>query len=211
MGACFVPLRLRHLENAEDEDAIPWNLHVVEVNDCVVLVEARRKRIIESRAGILLVAAARHQSQTLGRQRHHRREGVGLVAGLQRLKAGHQQLVGHHAAGRQHLGAVNGDALAILVDDRSDELLVGLLLRRARLISLRIDDDVGQEQVVVARISEIVFQRGGPRGLIVAESPTGPCGSRPASRRRDPANARTCRNSRPPIARGRDGAAPVRS
>jgi len=50
-----------------------------------------------------------------------------LVAGLQRLDAGDQHLVGQDAAGRQHLGAAHRDARRVAIDHAGGQERVGLL------------------------------------------------------------------------------------
>ena len=169
MRARVVPLCLRHFQVAADENAIPWDFYVLEIDHGVVLVEAGGERIVEDGGRVLLVAAPRHQRQAFSRQRHRRRERIRLVAGLQCLKAGHEQFVRHDATGRQHLGATNGDAIGVFVDDRGDKLRVGLIAGGFRLVGLRIDDHVRQEQVVIARIGEIMIECRGAGRVIGAE------------------------------------------
>ncbi len=65
---------------------------------------------------------------------------------------------------------------------------------RLRLVGLRIDDDVGREEVVVARMVEIGFDRRCLRRIIVAEGFERPI-RKPTrrTRRRDPASDRPSR------------------
>ena len=55
--------------------------------------------------------------------------------GFQRLDGRDQHLVGHRAAGAEHLRAADRDALAVLVAHAGDEELVRLLRRRSLLRS----------------------------------------------------------------------------
>ena len=50
-----------------------------------------------------------------------------LLTGFQRLDGAHEHFVGHRTARAKHLGAPNGDSVAVLVADASDEEFVGLL------------------------------------------------------------------------------------
>jgi len=46
---------------------------------------------------------------------------------------------------------------------------IGLSSRRFGLVRLRVDDDVGQEQIVVAGVLKIGFQRGRASRIVIAE------------------------------------------
>ena len=92
-----------------------------------------------------------------------------LVPWLQRLDAGDQDLVGHDCAGRQHLGATHRDPRRIAIDHAGRQVLVLLLARALRAIRLRVDDHIGEVEVVVAGLAIIVRQRAGPRPVIGLE------------------------------------------
>jgi len=51
--------------------------------------------------------------------------GQRFLAGFQRLHVGDQQFVGHDRAGAEHLGAADGDAGGILVDNAGNQVSVG--------------------------------------------------------------------------------------
>ena len=56
----------------------------------------------------------------------------------------------------------------VLVDDARDQILL-LLAPGLTAVGLRVDDDVGEEQIVAAGIVEIIEQRLGARGAVAAE------------------------------------------
>ena len=89
------------------------------------------------------------------------RDGEALLARLQRLQVRDQDLLGHDRAGAEHLGAAHGHAFRILVHDPHGHLLARLLAPRLGAVALRIDDDVAEVEVVVARIRVVVAERGG--------------------------------------------------
>ena len=92
-----------------------------------------------------------------------------LVARLQRLDAGDQHLVGHDAAGRQHLGAAHRDPGHIAIDDAGREVRVLLLAGALRAVGLRVDDHVGEVEIVVAGMAVIVRERTGARLVVGLE------------------------------------------
>jgi hypothetical protein len=83
-------LALTHLDVFEHEDAFPRHLHVVKIDDGVVLIEAARERIVEHRRRGLLVGFARKHFQAGRVDRHHERDRVALVARRQRLDTRHE-------------------------------------------------------------------------------------------------------------------------
>ena len=155
MAGRVVELRAAHVGVAVDEHALPRHLHVVEIDQRVVLVEARRDRIVEHRHRGRLVGLARQHAQAFGVHRQRAGEGEVLLAGLQRLQVGDEHLVRHDRTGAEHLGAADGDAAGVLVDDARDQVL-GLLAPVLAALGLRIDDHVGEEVVVAARLLEII-------------------------------------------------------
>ncbi len=139
-----VELLLAHLQVLEDEDPLPRHLDVVEIEHSVVLVEPARQRIVEHRWRRGLVGLARQHGQALGVHRDRERQGVVLIAGLQRLDAGDEDFIGHDAAGRQHLGAAHRNALCILIHHAGGQERILLLRRALGAVGLRVDDDVGE-------------------------------------------------------------------
>jgi len=68
----------------------------------------------------------------------------------------------------RHLGATDGYARCVLIDHARHQSLV-LVAPILRTIRLRIDDDVGQEQVAAAGIVEIAGKRFGARFVVPGE------------------------------------------
>ena len=169
MGRRSVELLERHLDALVHEYPLPGHLDVVEIHHRVVLVELARQRIVEARHRMLLVGLSRQHPQALGIHRYGERHRLLLVARRQRLDAGDEHLVGHDGRGPQHLGAADGQAGRVLVDDAGGEERVGLGVGRLRAVGLGIDDHVGEEQVVVPGEAVIVAHRRGPLGIMRLE------------------------------------------
>ena len=149
-----VELLLAHLDVAGDEHALPRNLDVVEIEHRVVLVEtARRADCRTPMSARLLVGFAREHLQALCIHRNREGDRVVLVAGLQRLDAGDEHFVGHDAAGASIL------APRIVMPSASRSTTPAVRNGSAcsagalRAVRLRIDDDVGEIEIVVARVA----------------------------------------------------------
>ena len=164
-----VELPVRHGNIARDEDALPRHLHLVEIEDRVVLVIAAGKRIVVHRFRRVLIRPAREHAQALGVHRNAKGERVGLLALLQGLDVRDQHLVRHDARSAEHLGALHRDALVVAIDLARNEEGIGLLARTLGAIGLRVDDDIGEEQIVVAREAVIVVERAGALPVIGLE------------------------------------------
>ena len=182
-------LRIEHLELLEvavQQHVLPGDQHVVEHEDGVVLVEARRQRIVERRphhARRHLVGGAAEQldaGRVHRRDEHHRQVGIvdrhgGVLA--------EEIVMGQRRGGRHHLGARHVDAgIGLLLD--GDEHVLDLV-GGARAVDRRIDDGVVHEQHVLLRapvpglgvVGELSVERViGPervhqRGLVVGRAP----------------------------------------
>jgi hypothetical protein len=86
-----------------------------------------------------------------------------LLAGLQRLAGAYVDFVRHDRAGGEQLGAADGDAGGVFVDDVRNQVVApfALIAKRLRPVALDVVDDVGQEQIVATRMFEIIQQRAG--------------------------------------------------
>ena len=84
------------------------------------------------------------------------------------MQIGDEDFVRHDRRCAEHLGAANGDAGRILVDDARDQIL-RLFAPGLAALGLRIDDDVGQEQIALAGIIEIIGERLGALGAVLAK------------------------------------------
>ena len=144
---------------AVDEDPLPGHVHFVKVDEGIVLVEMRRERIVILGGGSRLVRAARHDLDA--RVAHRDREGdrVLLLAGLQGLDIGDEHLVGHDRPGAEHLRPAHRDSGGVLVHYAAGEVLLALVAGVPGPVGLRVDDDVGEVEIVVARPREVVEQR----------------------------------------------------
>ena len=163
-----VKLRAAHVGIAIDEQPLPRHFDVVEIHQRVVFVEARRERVVVERNGMLLVGLARQDAQALGIHRQRAGEGERLLAGLERLQIGDEHFVGHDRGGAEHLGAADGDAARILIDDPRHQILI-LLAPAFAALGLRIDDHVGEKKIVLRGEIEIVGERLGALGAVLAE------------------------------------------
>jgi hypothetical protein len=103
---------------------------------------------------VSFVGLARQNADALGIHRQRAAEREIFLARLERLQVGDEYLVGHDRGRAQHLGAADRDAGRILVDDARHEIL-GLLAPAFGALGLRVDDHVGQEQVVLRRVIDI--------------------------------------------------------
>jgi hypothetical protein len=94
-----------------------------------------------------------------------------VLALPQRLAGTDIDLVRHDRAGGEQLGAADGYAGGVLVDDARDQV-VGpgpLIPERLRPVALDVVDDIGQEQVVASCIVEIILQRPRPLWVVALE------------------------------------------
>ena len=134
------------------QHVLPGDERVVEHEDRIVLVEARRQRIVVGRAHDarhhLVGGAAEqlHARRVHRRDEHHRQ--VGIVDRHRRVLA-EEIVVRQRRRGRDHLGAGDIDAgVGLLLDGDEDVLhLVG----GAGAVDRRIDDGVVHEQDVFLR------------------------------------------------------------
>ena len=76
--------------------------------------------------------------------------------GLHRAERRDQDLVAQHRPGAEHLRPAERDALAVLVAHRDGEVRVAALAPGLRAVALRVDDDVGEVEVAVAREGIVV-------------------------------------------------------
>ncbi|MNR05681.1 hypothetical protein D3C85_1217250 [compost metagenome] len=165
---CHVPLRMRHLHVVVHEHAVPGHLHFVEVDDGVVLVQAAGQRVVEGGNRRRLVGLAREHLHALGIERNAGGEAQVLLAGLQRLDGADEHFVGHRRGRAQHLRALDGDALGVLVDHAGDQTF-GLLPGVLAAVALGIDDDVRQVQVAIAGVLVVVPERLGALCVVALE------------------------------------------
>ena len=168
MAPGLVELLAADIGVAIDEQTVPRHLDVVEIDQRVVLVEARRERVVEHRYRRGLVGLARQHANALGVHRQRAGKSEVFFTRLQRLQIGDQHLVGHDRGRSEHLGAADGDAGGILVDDARDEVL-SLVAPVLGALGLRVDDHVGEEQVALGGIVDIVFQRLGALRPVLAK------------------------------------------
>ena len=117
---------------------------------------------------MLLVGLARQDAQPLGIHRQRAGEGERLLAGLERLQIGDEHFVGHDRGGAEHLGAADGDAARVFIDDPRHQILI-LLAPAFAPFGLRIDDHVGEKKIVLRGEIEIVGERLGALGAVLAE------------------------------------------
>ena len=162
VAGSIVELGAAHVGIAMHEHAVPWHLDVVEVDQRIVLVEPGRQRVVVDRDCMRLVAFARQHAQARGVHRQGAGECQGFLARFQRLQIGDEHLVGHDRAGAEHLGAADGQSGGVLIDDLRDQLF-RLVTPVPGAIGLRIDDHIGQIQVVSRGIVHVVFKRLGAR------------------------------------------------
>jgi hypothetical protein len=209
MALRVVELRAAHVGVAIHEHPVPRHFDVVEIHQRVVLVEARRDRIVVDRHRMRFVGFARQHAQALGVHRHRAGKRQILFARFERLQIGDEHLVRHDRRRAEHLGAANGDAGRIFVDHRArpDPRLLAPVLAA---LGLRIDDDVGQEQVVLAGVIEIVGEGLGALGAVLAKHVEAMrCPTR-ATKPNGPASGRESRRTAPPRLAGLCAAAPSR-
>src|SRR5262245_52834238 len=137
-----------HVGVAVDENTLPRHLYVLEIDERIVFVETRRQGIVEQGYRRRFVGLTRQNTKAFDVHWQRAGEGQRLLARLEGLQVGYQNLVGHNRTGAQQLGAANRNACGVLIDDASDEIfrLVTPVLGAFRL---RVDDDVG-EIIVIA-------------------------------------------------------------
>ena len=132
---------------AIDEHVLPGHEHVVEDEDRVVLVEARRQRVIERRAIARrrrLVGCPADQLQARRVYRHHEHQGEVEVLGRRLRRLAHEIVVGERRRRRHDLGAGDVDAgRRLLLHARVDVLH---RLRRQVPVDRRIDQRVVHER-----------------------------------------------------------------
>ena len=160
-----VELARAHGGAAMDEDPLPRDLHVVEPDQPVILVESRGERVVEGGERTAFIGLAREQAESLHGHRHREADRVVLLVRLQRLEVGHEQLVREHGRRAQHLAAPDRHAFRVLVHDAEHRAVAALLAGALRAVQLRIDDHIGEIEVAVARMGEIVME--GARALRV--------------------------------------------
>ena len=135
------------LDVAVDEHVLPGHQHLVENEHRVVLVEARRQRIVERRAHdrrrhLVRRAADELHARRVGR--HHEHHGEFLVLHRDQPVVGDEGVVGQHRAGGDHLGAGDDDAgVGLLLHVAAD---VAHLVRRPVAVDGRMDDGVVDER-----------------------------------------------------------------
>jgi len=119
------------------------------------------------------IGFARQHFQAASVHRQGAGERQSLFAFFQRLQVRHEHFIGHDRAGAQHLRATDGDAFAVLVDDGRHQILAAvelvLLAPVFGAVGLRVGDDVGQEQIVVTGVMEVVVQRAGALLTVLAK------------------------------------------
>ena len=118
----------------------------------ICFVEAGGERIIEGAGLIAGVRASRVEPQSRRAHRQHHGDGVILIPWSQRLDAAQQKVVGEGSAGAQHLRAADDDAAIGLLADARGKIRLGLLVRTLGAVDLRLDDRVGNIQMIVARL-----------------------------------------------------------
>ena len=135
-----------------EQHVFPGNENVVEHEDRVVLVEARRQRIIERRAHharrhLVGCAAEQFHARRIHRRDEHHRE-IGVVQRHGGVLA-EKIIMRQRRRGRHHLGAGNiNSGVGVFLDGDVDVLdLIG----RLGAIDRRIDDGVVHEQHVLLR------------------------------------------------------------
>ena len=115
-----------------------------------MLVESRAQGAVEGRA-FVIIGLAREKAQALGSDRDRGDQGVRLFAGL----AGHvrrdEDLVREWSQRREHLAALDDETLPGLFHDAHGVLGFDALA----LVDVRVDQDMGQGEVAVARVLPI--------------------------------------------------------
>ena len=121
-----VELARAHGGAAMDEHPLPRDLHIVEPDQPVILVEARGERVVEGGERAALIGFARQQPESLRRHRDREADRVVLLVRLQRLEVGHEQLVGEHSRGAEHLAAAHRHPFRVLVHDTEHRAVAAL-------------------------------------------------------------------------------------
>ncbi len=153
---------------AVNQHVLPGDQHVVEHEDRVVLVEARRQRIVERRADLgcdLFVrgAAEKFHPGRVHRHDEHDRE-IG-IAGRGRRVLTEEIVMRERRRGRHHLGARHDHAGVGLLLDRDIDVLD--LVGRPPAIDRRVHDRVVHEQDVLLRALVPSLRVGGELAVIV--------------------------------------------
>ena len=85
------------------------------------------------------------------------------------MNAGDENFVGHDSAGGQHLGPADDQTICLTRNNARRQERISLLGRTLGAVSLRIDDDVSQIEIVVARMAIIVSKSLCTFGIISLE------------------------------------------
>jgi hypothetical protein len=135
---------------AEQEAALERDVHVVEDDDGVHLLEAPAERAVEVRRAVVeRLAADEAEARRVARDRERERVRSILLGALEHGRGHHEQLVGNRPDRRQHARAADHDAVVVLADDlraeRAAELLRGVLAA----VGLGRDQRVRGEQILL--------------------------------------------------------------
>ena len=149
--------------------ALPRHFHVGEIEHCIVLVEAARQRVVERRYRALLVRFARQHLEALafiGRTND-------TACFSSPATSGWMQVTKSSFAMMPDVASILAPRMVSPSESSSDhgggQKRIGLLMGGLRAVGLRIDDDVGQEEIVIAGIAIIVAERPGSLGVIGLE------------------------------------------
>ena len=143
---------------AVDEHAVPGHQHVVEDRDAVHLLEAAAERMIEARPRQRRHRLAADEREPRRVARDPEDEPVGVVAGRHAAERDHRDFLRDRRHGAEHLRAAHDDAVGRLPHAAQVQERLFLLGRRLRPVDLRVDQHVGEEEVVLADV--LVVARG---------------------------------------------------
>ena len=154
---------------AVHEDAVPGHDDVVEDDHPVLLVEARRERVVERRPRLGERVA---QDDLEARRVHRQREAerVGGVLGPQRAARVDRDLVGVGRERREHARAAHDDPLGRLADLVQRDLAGAGRRVGPRAVDLRVHDRVRRREVVLAHQLVVADEILGP-ALVAAARP----------------------------------------
>ncbi len=164
-----MPLRRSHAHIIMHKHPAPGDFDGFEIKDTVVLVVSRGERVVEGRDGRRFKRLSRKQLHAFGVQRDYGGDAVLLFARLQGLNGRNHHLVCHRAAGGQHLRALQGDAVTVLIGNTSGDEFSRLVSDSFAAVRLRADDGIRQVEVIVASVLIVVRERPSISLAMVAE------------------------------------------
>ena len=170
--------RVAQLRLPDDEAPLPGHEHVVEHDDRVDLLEARRERMVEvAAAEVEALATQEAQAGRVARDRERERVGRVLGRALEHRRGHDEDLVGERADRREDARAPDHDAVVVAVDDAGRERRAALLRDADRAVRLRVHERMREQQVVVAHVLVVALHVLAVAALVLAE-PVGRGGER---------------------------------